>query len=149
MGRDGVIMSIATYDVIDDVISMLKTKWNTSLGGQIPRIERIWDEKVIGFGDMEVKKGIILIEPTNESIQYFSLGGTDHLHGIDLTLDIRSYQNIDRHDELVKEVVRIIKDQITRTGSVDIRVVGTEPLSRLYRNMFRHMVRITYRRINP
>ncbi len=149
MGRDGVIMAIATYDVIDDVISMLKTKWNTSLGGQIPRIERIWDEKVIGFGDMEVKKGIILIEPTNESIQYFSLGGTDHLHGIDLTLDIRSYQNIDRHDELVKEVVRIIKDQITRTGSVDIRVVGTEPLSRLYRNMFRHMVRITYRRINP
>ena len=142
-------MAIATYDVIDDVISMLKTKWNTSLGGQIPRIERIWDEKVIGFGDMEVKKGIILIEPTNESIQYFSLGGTDHLHGIDLTLDIRSYQNIDRHDELVKEVVRIIKDQITRTGSVDIRVVGTEPLSRLYRNMFRHMVRITYRRINP
>ena len=149
MGRDGVIMAIATYDVIDDVISMLKTKWNTSLGGQIPRIERIWDEKVIGFGDMEVKNGIILIEPTNESIQYFSLGGTDHLHGIDLTLDIRSYQNIDRHDELVKEVVRIIKDQITRTGSVDIRVVGTEPLSRLYRNMFRHMVRITYRRINP
>jgi len=142
-------MTIATYDVIDDVIDMLKTKWNTSLGGSLPRIERIWDEKVIGFGDMEVKKGIILIEPTNESIQYFSLGGANHLHGIDLTLDIRSYQNIDRHDQLVKEVVRIIKDQITRTGSVDIRVVGTEPLSRLYRNMFRHMVRITYRKIDP
>ena len=142
-------MGIATYTSIDDLIDMIKSKWNTSTGGQIPRVERIWDEKVIGFGDMEVKKGIILIEPTNESIQYFSLGGTDHLHGIDLTLDIRSYQNIDRHDELVKEVVRIIKDQITRTGSVDIRVVGTEPLSRLYRNMFRHMVRITYRRINP
>ena len=142
-------MTIATYDVIDDVILMLKTKWNTSSGGTIPRIERIWDEKVIGFGDMEVKKGIILIEPTNESIQYFSLGGANHLHGIDLTLDIRSYQNIDRHDELVKEVVRIIKDQITRTGSVDLRIVGTEPLSRLYRNMFRHMVRITYRKIDP
>ena len=37
-------MAIATYDVIDDVISMLKEKWNTSLGGEIPRIERIWDE---------------------------------------------------------------------------------------------------------
>ena len=142
-------MAIATYTVIDDVISMLKTKWNTSSGGTIPRIERIWDEKVIGFGDMEVKKGIILIEPTNESIQYFSLGGANHLHGIDLTLDIRSYQNIDRHDQLVKEVVRIIKDQITRTGSVDLRIVGTEPLSRLYRNMFRHMVKITYRKIDP
>ena len=63
-------MTIATYDVIDDVIDMLKTKWNTSLGGSLPRIERIWDEKVIGFGDMEVKKGIILIEPTNDPFAY-------------------------------------------------------------------------------
>jgi len=142
-------MAIATYDVIDDILSMLKTKWNTSTGGQIPRIERIWDEKTIGFGDMEVKKGIILIEPMNEGIQYFSLGGTNHLHAIDITLDIRSYQTIDRHNELVKEVARVIKDQITRAGSVDIRITGTEPLSRLYRNMFRHMIRLRYRRMDP
>ena len=142
-------MAIATYDVIDDVISMLKTKWNTSLGGEIPRIERIWDEKTIGFGDMSIKKGIILIEPMNEDIQYFSLGGANHLHGIDLTLDIRSYQSLNRHSELVSEVARIIKDQITRTGSVDLRIMGTEPLIRLYRNMFRHMIRIRYRKIDP
>ena len=142
-------MAIATYTVIDDVISMLKTKWNTSTGGEIPRIERIWDEKTIGFGDMSIKKGIILIEPMNESIQYFSLGGTNHLHGVDLTLDIRSYQSLDRHSELVSEVARIIKDQIRRTGSVDLRITGTEPLSRLYRNMFRHMIRLRYRRMDP
>jgi len=85
----------------------------------------------------------------NESIKYFSLGGTNHLHGVDLTLDIRSYQSLDRHSELVSEVARIIKDQITRTGSVDLRIMGTEPLSRLYRNMFRHMIRIRYRKIDP
>lgn len=142
-------MAIATYDVIDDIILMLKSKWNTSLGGEIPRMERIWDEKTIGFGDMSIKKGIILLEPMDENIQYFSLGGTDHLHAIDITLDVRSYQSLDRHDELVKEISRIIKDQIARTGSVDIRITGTEPLSRLYRNMFRHMIKIRYRRINP
>ena len=142
-------MAIATYDVIDDVISMFKTKWNTSSGGQIPRIIRVWDEKTIGFGDMGIKKGIIIIEPMNESIKYFSLGGTNHLHGVDLTLDIRSYQSLDRHSELVSEVARIIKDQIRRTGSVDLRIMGTEPLSRLYRNMFRHMIRIRYRKIDP
>ena len=142
-------MAIATYDVIDDVISMLKTKWNTSTGGEIPRIERIWDEKTIGFGDMSIKKCIILIEPMNEDVQYFSLGCTNHLHGIDLTLDVRSYQSLNRHSELVSEVARIIKDQIVRTGSVDIRITGTEPLSRLYRNMFRHMIRIRYRKIDP
>ena len=142
-------MAIATYDVLDDIISMLKNKWNTSSGGQIPRIERVWDEKTIGFGDMGIKKGIIIIEPMNESVRYFSLGGTNHLHGIDVTLDVRSYQSLERHVELVKEVARIIKDQITRTGAVDIRIMGTEPLSRLYRNMFRHMIRVQYRKIDP
>ena len=76
-------MTIALYDTIDDVISMIKTKWNTSTGGVIPRIERIWDEKTIGFGDQEISKGIILIEAMDESVKYFSLYGVDHMHTID------------------------------------------------------------------
>ena len=142
-------MGIATYTSIDDLIDMMKTKWNTSTGGQIPRVERIWDEKTIGFGDIELKKGIILIEPSDENIKYFGLYGVDHLHTIDLTLDTRSYQSLDRHSELVGEVSRILKDQIRRADFVDLRIVGTVPLSRLYRNMFRHMIRIKYRRMNP
>ena len=142
-------MAIATYDVIDDVISMLKTKWNTSTGGEIPRIERIWDEKTIGFGDMEISKGIILIEAMDEDVKYFSLYGADHMHTITLTLDVRSYQTLDRHEVIMKELARIIKDQIRRTSFVDLRIVGTVPLSRLYRNMFRHMIRVTYRKMNP
>ena len=66
-------MGIAIYDTIDDVISMIKTKWNTGSGGVIPRIERIWDEKTIGFGDQEISKGIILIEAMDEDVKYFSL----------------------------------------------------------------------------
>ena len=85
----------------------------------------------------------------NESIKYFSLGGKNHLHGIDLTLDIRSYQSLDRHEVIMKELARIIKDQIRRVGFIDLRIAGTIPLSRLYRNMFRHMVRITFRKMNP
>jgi len=142
-------MGIAIYDTIDDVISMIKTKWNTGTGGVIPRIERIWDEKTIGLGDMEISKGIILIEAMDESVKYFSLYGVDHMHTIDLTLDVRSYQNLDRHNVIMKELARIIKDQIRREGFVDLRIVGTVPLSRLYRNMFRHMIRVTYRIMNP
>ena len=142
-------MGIAIYDTIDDVISMIKTKWNTGSGGVIPRIERIWDEKTIGFGDQEISKGIILIEAMDESVKYFSLYGVDHMHTIDLTLDVRSYQNLDRHNIIMKEVTRIIKDQIRREGFIDLRIAGTVPLSRLYRNMFRHMVRITFRKMNP
>ena len=73
-------MGIAIYDTIDDVISMIKTKWNTGTGGVIPRIERIWDEKTIGFGDQEISKGIILIEAMDESVKYFSLYGVSNLH---------------------------------------------------------------------
>ena len=142
-------MTIAIYDTIDDVISMIKTKWNTSTGGVIPRIERIWDEKTIGLGDQEISKGIILIEAMDEDIKYFSLYGTDHMHTVDLTLDVRSYQNLDRHNVIMKELARIIKDQVRREGFVDLRIVGTIPLSRLYRNMFRHMIRITFRKMNP
>ena len=142
-------MGIAIYDTIDDVISMIKTKWNTSTGGVIPRIERIWDEKTIGFGDQEISKGIILIEAMDEDVKYFSLYGADHMHTIDLTLDVRSYQNLDRHNVIMKELARIIKDQIRRDGFVDLRIVGTVPLSRLYRNMFRHMIRVTFRKMNP
>ena len=142
-------MTIALYDTIDDVISMIKIKWNTNTGGVIPRIERIWDEKTIGFGDQEISKGIILIEAMDESVKYFSLYGVYHMHTIDLTLDVRSYQNLDRHNIIMKEVTRIIKDQIRREGFIDLRIAGTVPLSRLYRNMFRHMVRITFRKMNP
>ena len=142
-------MTIALYDTIDDVISMIKTKWNTGSGGVIPRIERIWDEKTIGFGDQEISKGIILIEAMDEDVKYFSLYGADHMHTIDLTLDVRSYQNLDRHNVIMKELARIIKDQIRRDGFIDLRIVGTIPLSRLYRNMFRHMIRITFRKMNP
>jgi len=142
-------MAIATYSSVDDMIDMIKSKWNTSTGGVTPRIERIWDEKTIGFGDMELKKGIILIEPMDESVTYFSLYGADHMHIVDLTLDVRSYQNIDRHSEIVGELSRIIKDQIRRSTFVDLRITGTVPLSRLYRNMFRHMIRIRYRKMNP
>ena len=141
--------TLGIYDTIDDCIEMITSKWNTNTGGVIPRIERIWDEKTIGFGDQEISKGIILIEAMDEDVKYFSLYGADHMHTIDLTLDVRSYQNLDRHNVIMKELARIIKDQIRRDGFIDLRIVGTIPLSRLYRNMFRHMIRVTFRKMNP
>ena len=142
-------MAIGIYDAIDDVIDMIKAKWNTSTSGSIPRISRIWDEKAIGFGDIEIQNGYVLIEAMDEDVKYFSLYGADHMHTITLTLDVRSYQNLDRHEVIMKELARVIKDQVRRTGFVDLRIIGTVPLSRLYRNMFRHMIRITYRKMNP
>ena len=71
--------TIGIYDAIDDCIDMIKTKWNNTSGGVVPRVERIWDEKTIGLGDMEISKGIILIEAMDEDVKYFSLYGADHM----------------------------------------------------------------------
>ena len=33
--------TIGIYDAIDDCIDMIKTKWNNTSGGVVPRVERI------------------------------------------------------------------------------------------------------------
>ena len=85
----------------------------------------------------------------NEDIEYFNLYGTDFLHEVEIRLDIRTYLSAYDHDKIVSEVVRIIKDNLRRDNYVDLRVTDSTPLSHLYRNMFRHAITITYRKINP
>ena len=90
-----------------------------------------------------------LIEPKQEDIEYFNLYGTDFLHETTIRLDIRTYLSAYNHDITVSELIRIIKDNLRRDGYVDLRVTSSEPLSHLYRNMFRHAIEISYRKLNP
>ena len=142
-------MATALYDSVDDVIDLIQTKWNTGStdGGRMPRVVRIWDEKTTGFGGS--REAIILVEPRAEDIEYFNLYGTDFLHEVEIQLYIRTYLIAYDHDKIVSEVVRIIKDNLRRDNYVDLRVTDSTPLSHLYRNMFRHAITITYRKINP
>jgi hypothetical protein len=142
-------MATSLYDTVDDVLDLIQTKWNTGStdGGRMPRVVRIWDEKVTGFGAS--REPIILVDPKSEDIEYFNLYGTDFLHEIEIELDIRTYLSAYDHDKVVSEVIRIIKDNIRRTDYVDLRVTESTPLSHLYRNMFRHAITINYRKMNP
>ena len=142
-------MATALYDSVDDVLDLIQTKWNTGStdGGRMPRIVRIWDEKVTGFGAS--REPIILIEPKNEDIEYFNLYGTDFLHEVEIRLDIRTYLSAYDHDKVVSEIIRFIKDNLRRDNYVDLMVTDSNPLSHLYRNMFRHAITINYRKMNP
>tara|TARA_R110002020_G_scaffold113246_2_gene260450 strand:- start:8996 stop:9427 length:432 start_codon:yes stop_codon:yes gene_type:complete len=142
-------MATSLYDSVDDIKDLIETKWNTGStdGGIMPRVVRIWDEKTIGFGNS--REAIILLEPKREDIDYFNLYGTDFLHEITIRLDIRTYLSAYNHDITVSELIRIIKDNLRRDGYVDLRITASEPLSHLYRNMFRHAIEISYRKINP
>ncbi len=142
-------MGSATYTSLADIKSLIEEKWNTGAddAGYSPRVVNVYDEKTIGYGDS--RNPIILLQPDTEDIAYFNLYGTNHLHTVTISLDIRTYLSLEDHEKKVNEVDRIIKDQIRRADFVDLRLINSTPLSHLYRNMFRHEYEVTYRKMDP
>ncbi len=142
-------MGSALYTALDDLKTVIEDKWNTGStdAGYPPRVVKIWEEKTVGYGDS--RNPVILLKPEDEDIKYFNLYGTNHLHEVTIELDIRTYLNIENHEDVVNEIQRIVKDQIRRSDFVDLRLVGSESLSHLYRNMYRHILSVAYRKIDP
>ena len=142
-------MGSALYIALDDLKSVIEDKWNTGSAdaGYVPRVIPIWEEKTLGFGNS--RGATILLKPEGEDISYFNLYGTNHLHAVTIELDIRTYLNIENHEDTVNEIKRIIKDQIRRSDFVDLRLTASESLSHLYRNMYRHIITIRYRKMDP
>ena len=137
-------MTITTYDAVDDLISLVKTKWSNL---RPPHITRVWEKRTVGF--IDDRSDEIIVSPKGENIEYFGLGGTAFWHEQILELDIRTYQDIDRHNNVVKEIVKIIKDNIVGTTYTDLRVVGSYSRNFQYRNMFSYVLTLSYRKSDP
>jgi hypothetical protein len=137
-------MSSAIYTALNDMVSMLKSEWTD---GQTPNIKAIWEEKSAGF--IDDRRDLILVYPKNESIEYFGLYGSDFLHVVDIAIETRSYMNQEKIDNVNKEILRIIKTNIRRTGFIDLLVVSTISQNDQLRNMFKHVVNARYRIDNP
>ena len=137
-------MSSAIYTALNDMVSMLKDNWTD---GQIPNIKAIWEEKSAGF--IDDRRDMILVYPKNESIEYFGLYGSDFLHVVDIAIEARSYMNQEKIDNVNKEILRIIKANIRRTGFIDLLVISTISQNDQLRNMFKHVVNARYRIDNP
>ena len=137
-------MGIAIYDSLDDMESLLADNWTI---GSTPMITKSYEQKAVGFVDS--RRDNILIYPRKENVQYWGLYGTDHLSEIDLTIEIRTYMNQRHHNNVSKEAATIIKDNIRRTGFVDLRVLSSISDNDVFRNMFRHKLTVRYRKINP
>jgi len=137
-------MTITTYDAVDDIISLIKTKWANL---RPPHITRVWEKRTVGF--IDDRSDEIIISPKGENIEYFGFGGSSYWHEQILELDIRTYQDIDRHNNVVKEIVKIIKDNIVGTTYTDLRVTGSYSRNFQYRNMFSYVLTLSYRKANP
>ena len=137
-------MSIITYDSVTELIDLIKTKWSDI---RPPRVTAVWDKRTVGF--IDDRRDELIIFPKNENIRYFGLGGSAFWHEQILELEIRTYQDIKRHNEVVKRVGKLIKDNITGTTYTDLRVVGSYSKNYQYRNMYSYVLTLSYRKADP
>jgi hypothetical protein len=137
-------MGIALYDSLDDIIEVINDNWSL---GYMPILTKSYEQKAVGFVD--ARRDIILIYPKKENIQYWGLFGTDHLSEVDLNIEVRTFQNHDHHNNIVKEVAKIVKDNIRRTNFVDLRIMTSISENDVYRNMYKHVLGVRYRKLNP
>lgn len=137
-------MAITTYDAVDDIISLIKSKWSNL---RPPTISKIWDKRTVGF--IDDRSDQIILSPKGEDISYFGLGGSAFWHDQMIEMEIRTYQDINRHNSVVKEIVKIIKDNIVGDNYTDLRVIGSFSKNYQYRNMFSYVVTISYRKADP
>jgi len=143
-------MSISTYDAILDLQCILCTQWDaTCQGGTKPTIDLVWDKKLVGFDSDSTER--IIIEPLKEKIKGFDIFGQAWWHDVPVVIDIRTYTcGITRQNTVVKEVVRIIKNSIRRnaTGFIQVLIQGSESRNKDYRNMYRHIIDLTYNTVD-
>ena len=141
-------MGTAMYDALEDMQAMLKDDWGiTDTAGDVPNIDVVWERKVVGLADYT--RDTIILTPKKENIDYFGLYGSDFLHHVDIQIDLWSYMNQDRLNNLVKETAKIIKDNIRRANFVDLLLTGSISSSDSYRNIWKHVLTARYRKVNP
>ena len=141
-------MGTAMYDALEDMQALLKDNWGiTDKSGDVPNIDVVWERKVVGLADYT--RDTIILTPKKENIDYFGLYGSDFLHHVDIQIDLWSYMNQDRLNNLVKETAKIIKDNIRRANFVDLLLTGSISSSDSYRNIWKHVLTARYRKVNP
>ena len=77
------------------------------------------------------------------------MGGSNFFHEQILELEIRTYRDIKRHNEVVKKVVQVVKDNITGDNYADLRVIGSYSRNYMYRNMYSYVLTLSMREGDP
>jgi len=133
-----------TYDVVADLKTRIVCDWTA---GTAPRVDFIWDEKSVGLAG--AVREVVLIQPLKEVIVAFQLHGDVWRHDLPVKIDIRTYSTLARHNTVVKEVGRILKNILRRAGAsptpfIQAYLRGYESMDEKYRNMFRGIFTIVY-----
>jgi len=143
-------MTVITYDVVNDLKSVMATDWNKNKINSAPKpdIQIIWDVKSAGFGGGT--RARVYITPMPESIRPFQLHGDAHWHELVLKVDVRSYKGLENHNNIIKTVSNTLKNIIRRgtEGFLDVIIIGSEDMSSEMRNKYRTVLTVKYRDVN-
>ena len=137
-------MAVITYDAVETIKDLITNKWSSI---RPPRISAIWDKRTVGF--MNDRADQLVIYPKQETVSYWGLGGKTFFHDQLMEMEIRTFQDVKRHNEVVKKVVQIIKDNITGTGYTDLRIISSFSRNYLYRNIYNYVIILSFRKADP
>ncbi len=105
----------------------------------MPQVILWYDEKSIGI--VEDQRELVLIKPDTETIQYW-LHGDDTFHTAHYTVQIWTFQGLDRLNDLVNAIFNYAKTNvrfsINGRNYCDLLVIGSTPLSQDYRQRWGH-----------
>lgn len=124
--------------------SLVIDNWSLS---NSPQVDFVWEEKTVGF--MDDRQDSILLTPTNENMEYFGLYAADFYHAVNLRIDIYTYQNLEHHENMVNELFRILKANVRSTKYIVLTITGSYNENDSYRNIYRHVITVELRQINP
>jgi len=140
-------MTVITYDVVNDLKSVMGTSWNSLKVCNAPKpdIQIVWDIKSVGFGGGTRPR--LYITPMPETVKPFALHGDAHWHELVLKLDVRSYRGLSIHNNIIKTVSNVLKNIIRRNvqGFLDVIIMGSEDMSAEMRNKYRTVLTVKYR----
>jgi|TARA_R110000824_G_scaffold356890_2_gene544187 hypothetical protein len=137
-------MAVLTYDAVDIIKNLIRDEWSSI---RPPMISAIWEKRSVGFVDD--RKDQLIIYPKTETINYFGLGGSAFWHEQIMELEVRTYKDIKRHNEVVKKIAQIIKDNIAGTNYTDLRVLSSYSKNYLFRNMYSYVFTLSLRKADP
>ena len=150
---------IAGLNFINDFASLIRTKWVSNSGGKLPGIVSKWNIKTVGHGESIYDQIILALD--GESSEIFSLlqgepnrgASYDWLHGVDVSIDIRSGESERRVLQLTNEVMRIIKSNVVPTINkrtyLQLLPTGVTSLNEQYRNLYRYSIGVETLIFNP
>ena len=147
MRRNG-LRGIVQVKFLNDLVSAINDGWVVDDYGEKPRIDKTLDRRVRGLGKQ--KEENILVRPVTGDRITYSLGARNLWHNATASMDVDTSVSQHRLEIIMSAIVDILHGNVSRSGYVVWRVMGTTELSQVSgRNYYSGIVDVSCEAIDP